>query len=456
MLADVGDLGVGVGLRRELVAELLLPDSGFDFVEAITEDYLTADAEQRAILDRIAERYPVVLHGLSLNIGGVDALDEAYLRDVRDLAEAVGARWVSDHLCWTGVDGVRTHELLPLPLTSESLAHVIERVRVTQDVLGQPLVLENAAAYLGFEESTMSEPEFFTGLVEATGCRLLLDVNNVHVSASNVGFDPRGYVDALPSGAVVQIHLAGSQDLGAFLLDTHDDRVSEPVWDLYAQACRRFGPVSTSFEWDSGVPSLDVFREELRKAVAVRLQSGPRTAPRTLAESQRALQRRILDGRTQQSVPMGETGLRRLSHDEGVAVYGNTYRAQHLDCLRSAHPALGELLGVDFDSLALGYLASPDGRAGDPDEFVNRFAGWVDDAFRDRPGAAVVRDVLALESAIARLRDGAERLICLSSPSGVRDVAIRAGVVSTWTGRPAREVTLVRRGPEVHAEFGVA
>ncbi|GIE91288.1 hypothetical protein Are01nite_77680 [Actinoplanes regularis] len=471
-LGDGDDLGFGVGLRPELVDELLAPDSGFDFLEAITEDYLTPDEQRRDVLDRLAERYPIVLHGLSLSIGGVDPLDLAYLRGLRELADGIGARWVSDHLCWTGVDGVRTHELLPLPRTRESLAHVTSRVLAAQDVLGRPLVLENAAAYLGFDESTMPEPEFLGLLVEATGCRLLLDVNNVHVSASNLGFDPTAYLDALPAGAVVQIHLAGSRDMGAFLLDTHDDRVSAPVWELYEHACRRLGPVSTSFEWDSGVPSLALLREELRTAAELRARVGPRpprppspaVAPpiragadaRRLADRQRALQLAILDGTAQQAVPGGETVLRPLSHGEGIAVYGSAYRARHLDLLRTAYPVLGELIGDDLDDLALDYLASAAGRGGDLDEFVSGFAGWVTGAFRDRPGAAAVRDVLTLETALAELggrSSGEARFTCLGAPGHLRSLAIRAGVLSGWTGEPGAEVALVRRDSRVSATF---
>ncbi|WP_460850015.1 MNIO family bufferin maturase, partial [Phytohabitans suffuscus] len=267
------DLGFGIGVRPAMFARLLADSSGFDFFEAVTEDFLGAGGERGDLLRELAARSPVVLHGLSMSIGGSDPLDVGYLSQLRDLADGVGARWVSDHLCWTGVDGVRTHELLPLPLTESSLAHVGSRVLAAQDVLGRSLVLENVSAYLGFDGSTMPEPEFLGRLVERTGCRLLLDVNNVHVSARNLGFDPMGYLAALPAGAVAQIHLAGSRDMGGYLLDSHDDRVSQPVWDLYREACRRAGPVSTSLEWDTRLPEIEVLREELAKAAAIRARA---------------------------------------------------------------------------------------------------------------------------------------------------------------------------------------
>jgi uncharacterized protein len=467
------DLGFGIGVRPELVADLMAPDSGFDFLEAITEDFLGVDAERRRVLDDLAERYPIVLHGLSLSIGGVDPLDMDYLAGLRNLADGIGACWVSDHLCWTGVDGVQTQELLPVLRTEESLAHVIARVLAAQEALGRPVVLENAAAYLGFDESTMPEPEFLGRLVEATGCGLLLDVNNVHVSASNIGFDPMRYVDALPASAVAQIHLAGSRDMGTFLLDTHDECVSAPVWEIYRHSCRRFGPVSTSLEWDTGLPSTAVLREELGRAAELRARAGVRSqrpppvhaAPSVrppyaegLARSQRAFQAAVLDGVEQQAMPLddGEAGLRRLSPAEGIAVYGSAYRARHVDILRSAHPVLGEMIGADLEDLALDYLASGAGRSEGLDQFVRLFAAWVADALRDRLGAGIVRDVLALETAIADLRrqGGGERRIELSSEPGyLRSLTIRAGLGLDWSGEPSGEIAIAHRDSVLYATF---
>ena len=427
------DLGFGIGVRPALLAELLQPGSGFDFLEIISEDFL--GSERRRVLDELSARYPIVMHGLSMSIAGSDALDLGYLRALRELADSVGARWVSDHLCWTGAGGAQTHELLPVPLTEPSLKHVSSRVSAAQDVLGRSLVLENPSAYLAFDESTMPEPEFFGRLIEQTGCRLLLDVNNVYVSGSNLGFDPAGYIDALPAGAVAQIHLAGSRNMGSYLIDSHDERVSQPVWDLYAHACRRFGPVSTSLEWDTRLPEPEVLREELGKAAMLRSQS--------------VLLAAILDGASQTGLPVqheGEPRLRPLSRAEGISIYGAAYRARHVDSVRSAFPILGELIGSELDDLALGYLAARTGRS---------FGEWVSDAFSSHPWAGVVRDVVALETTLKDLRDrhGEQRILKLSEPSYLHSLAIRAGVALRWSGSASENVTISSIGDELHAAF---
>lgn len=207
---------------------------------------------------------------MSLSIGSVAPLDHDYLRELRDLAHRVRPVWVSDHLCWTGVAGINTHDLLPLPLTEACLAHVAERVRAVQDVLGRPLILENPSTYLEFAASQMPEWEFVARLAEMTGCGLLLDVNNVYVSSVNHGFDPEAYIDAIPAERVVQIHLAGHTDRGTHLIDTHDHPVAAPVWRLYARAQARIGGAATLLEWDAHIPDYPDLLAELAKAKAAR------------------------------------------------------------------------------------------------------------------------------------------------------------------------------------------
>jgi uncharacterized protein (UPF0276 family) len=251
-------LGFGVGLRAPhhgWVLDQLDGGLGVDWLEVISENYLDSGGFPRHVLDRVAERYPVVLHGVSMSIGSVDPLDFDYLAKLRRLADAVGAAWVSDHICWTGVAGVNTHDLLPVPFTEEALAHMAERVRMVQDVLERPLVLENPSSYVGFTASTMPEEEFVARLVTEADCALLLDVNNLYVSAVNHGTDPHAYLAALPLDRVVQIHLAGHTDAGTHLVDTHDGPVAPLVWDLYAAVLARTGPVSTLLEWDDRLPS---------------------------------------------------------------------------------------------------------------------------------------------------------------------------------------------------------
>jgi uncharacterized protein (UPF0276 family) len=266
----LADLGVGIGLRTAHFGEILAGAPAADWFEVLSENFMDTGGRPLHVLDRVAERYPVALHGVSLSIGSTDPLDRAYLRRLKALAERTRARWVSDHLCWTGVLGRNTHDLLPLPYDEATLRHVSGRVEQAQDVLERPLVLENPSTYLTFARSTMTEWEFLGRLCDESGCGLLLDVNNVYVSAFNHGFDARQYVDAVPADRVVQVHLAGHTSHGTHILDTHDGPAIDAVWDLYARLCARTGPVSTLFEWDASIPPLDVVRAEAEKARPLR------------------------------------------------------------------------------------------------------------------------------------------------------------------------------------------
>lgn len=259
-------LGYGIGLRTVHFGEILDRRPGIDFFEAITENFLETGGRPRHVLDQIAARTPVVLHGVSLNIGSSDPLDFGYLRKVKDLARRVNAPWVTDHLCWTGVAGRNVHDLLPLPLNEESLAHVTARLRTVQDFLERRIHIENPSTYLEFETSTMGEAEFLSRLAASADCGLLLDVNNVFVSAFNHGWDAEAYIDAVPADRVVQVHLAGHTDRGTHLLDTHSDHVAERVWDLYHRLVARVGTVTTLVEWDEDIPALDVVHAEALKA----------------------------------------------------------------------------------------------------------------------------------------------------------------------------------------------
>jgi len=266
----LADLGIGIGLRTTHFGEILAGAPAVDWFEVLSENFMDTGGRPLHVLDRVAERYPVALHGVSLSIGSTDPLDRTYLRKLKALAERARARWVSDHLCWTGVLGRNTHDLLPLPYDEATLRHVSRRVKQVQDVLERPLVLENPSTYLAFARSTMTEWEFLGRLGDDSGCGLLLDVNNVYVSAFNHGFDPRQYVDAVPADRVVQVHLAGHTNHGTHILDTHDGPAVDAVWGLYARLCARTGPVSTLFEWDASVPPLEVVRAEAEKARPLR------------------------------------------------------------------------------------------------------------------------------------------------------------------------------------------
>jgi uncharacterized protein len=267
---DLPDLGIGVGLRTTHFPTILRRGPDVDWFEAITENFLDTGGRPLRVLDLVAERYPVVLHGVSLSIGGTDRLDRAYLAKVRVLADRVRAVWVSDHVCFTGVAGRNTHDLLPIPYDEATLRHVIRRIREASDLLGRPLVLENPSSYMAYSSSSMPEWEFLARMAEGADCGLLLDVNNVYVSAFNHGFDAEAYLDAVPADRVVQVHLAGHTHKGDFILDTHSDHVVGEVWRLYARLLERTGPVSTLLEWDEEIPPFAVVRAEAMKALAFR------------------------------------------------------------------------------------------------------------------------------------------------------------------------------------------
>jgi hypothetical protein len=259
-------LGFGIGLRACYYDDLLADTSGVDWVEALTENYLIDGGPPLDYLDRIRDRYPVALHGVSLSIGSVDPPNKAYLDKLKTLAHRVQPAWISDHLCWTGVDGINTHDLLPLPFTDEALTHVAQKIESVQESLGQRLVIENVSSYVQFPDSRMPEWEFLGELSRKTGCRLLLDINNVHVNSINHGFDAYQYLNSLPVHAIQQFHIAGHTVNDDVLIDTHDQAVSPSVWDLYVHAVGRFGPVSTLLERDDHLPPFRELLSELDEA----------------------------------------------------------------------------------------------------------------------------------------------------------------------------------------------
>lgn len=263
------DLGLGVGLRSQHYDYVLQNDAGVDWFEIITENYLDNFGLGRHVLEHIRKQKPVVMHGVSLSVGSTDPLDRRYLKKVTELADFLQPAWISDHLCWTGVAHTNTHDLLPLPLTEECLHHVSQRVLQVQDTLKRPLILENPSTYLEFSHSVIPEWEFLTELCRQTGCGLLLDVNNVFVSATNHGFDAETYIRNVPADRIVQIHLAGPTDCGFYLVDTHDNPVPAPVWKLYQLAHERTGGVSTLLEWDADIPAFPELVRELQLAKEV-------------------------------------------------------------------------------------------------------------------------------------------------------------------------------------------
>lgn len=259
-------LGFGLGLRVHHYETILASNPDVDWFEVLSENYLVPGGKPRHYLDRIRERYPIVMHGVSLSVGGSDPLNRDYLKQLRALADEIQPRWISDHLCWTGTDGINLHDLLPLPYTEEALRHVVRRVGEVQEALGRRLLLENVSSYLAYTHSEMSEWEFLREVAQQADCLILLDINNVYVSGHNHGFDPAEYIDAIPVNRVQQFHLAGHRHQGEYIVDTHDEPVIDPVWALYAHALRRFGPVSTMIERDDNIPPLAELVAELDQA----------------------------------------------------------------------------------------------------------------------------------------------------------------------------------------------
>lgn len=259
-------LGFGVGLRHSHFPHILREEPPVDWFEIISENFMDSQGKARYVLDQLAERYPIVMHGVSLSIGSTDPLNWDYLARLKQLADSLPAVWVSDHLCWTGVATRNSHDLLPLPLTEEVLSHVVQRIRAVQEFLERPLVLENPSSYVTFTSSTLSEWEFLTRMTEQTGCGLLLDVNNVYVSCFNHDLDPWEYIRRVPSERIVQFHLAGHTNLGTHCIDTHDGRVIDDVWRLYREIYGRTAGVSTLLEWDANIPPFEEVHAEVLKA----------------------------------------------------------------------------------------------------------------------------------------------------------------------------------------------
>lgn len=256
------NLGIGVGLRTTHYAHILEHEPNVAWFEILSENYMQTAGRPRSVLERIAARYPIAMHGVSLSIGSTDSLDIDYLRELRTLRDAIGARWVTDHLCWTGVAGKNTHDLMPMPYSDEAVRHVAQRVREVQDFLGAPIALENPSTYVEFAGGTMSEWDFLAAVAIEADSAILLDVNNIFVNAFNHGFDVRDYLNAVPFDRVIQLHVAGHTRHATHIVDTHIGPVERDVWDLLGEAWRRAGGTSVLLEWDAEIPPFDEVHAE--------------------------------------------------------------------------------------------------------------------------------------------------------------------------------------------------
>lgn len=259
-------LGYGLGLRPDHYEAILKQPPPLDWFEILTENYLVDGGKPLHYLDRIREKYPIVMHGVSLSIGSTDQLDFDYLKKVKALAQYIKPEWISDHLCWTGVNHLNMHDLLPLPYTEQVIDHVATRIKQVQDFLERRILIENVSSYLTFEHSEITEWEFLTEICNRADCLILLDINNIYVSSVNHEFNPLDYIHGVPKQRVYQIHLAGHSNHGTYIIDTHDAPVIPEVWDLYAKTIQHMGSISTMIERDANIPELPELLEEVSKA----------------------------------------------------------------------------------------------------------------------------------------------------------------------------------------------
>jgi uncharacterized protein (UPF0276 family) len=258
--------GFGLGLRTDHYRSFVDDKPDVDWLEVISENYMVPGGKPLHFLDRIRCDYQMAMHGVSLSIGSSDPFDPAYLKGLKSLINRVQPAWVSDHLCWTGTDGLNLHDLLPMPYTKAALDHLVSRIQYVQDYLQQSILMENVSSYVAYRDDEMTEWDFLAEVATRSGCQLLLDVNNVYVSSVNHGFDPHLFVDGIPAEHVRQIHLAGHEDHGSYIIDTHDHPVCDKVWDLYAYTIRRMGLVPTMIERDDNIPPLAELLAELDTA----------------------------------------------------------------------------------------------------------------------------------------------------------------------------------------------
>lgn len=258
--------GAGLGLRTVHYQTILDQRPDIPWFEALTDNYMNAGGLPLHYLSRIREHYPLTFHGVGLSLGSTDPLDTAYIQGLKTLIERFNPVHVSDHLCWTAAHGLHGNELFPMPYTETAQRHIADRIDAVQNALGQRILVENVSSYLSFRESKMTEVEFFAGVAERADCYILCDINNIHVSAHNHDFDPVTYLDRLPADRIRELHLAGYEDQGEYLLDTHGAAVHEPVWELYERALARFGVIPTLIEWDNNIPSLERLLQEQRQA----------------------------------------------------------------------------------------------------------------------------------------------------------------------------------------------
>ncbi len=259
-------LGFGVGLRTDHYQHVVDNRPDVDWLEVISENFMVAGGKPKYFLHAVRENYPIVMHGVSMSIAGTDPLNMDYLKKLKMLSSEIQPEWVSDHLCWTGAEGLNSHDLLPVPYNNEVITHIVDRIQQVQEILGRALVLENVSSYLTYNQSDMEEWDFINTIAEHSGCKILLDINNIYVSSRNHGFSAQTFLHAIKPEHIQQFHLAGHSDYGDYMIDTHDHDVPPAVWDLYADAVKKFGLISTLIERDDNIPPFEDLHAEMKHA----------------------------------------------------------------------------------------------------------------------------------------------------------------------------------------------
>ena len=413
--------GFGLGLRTQHYADFLARQQPLDWLEIITDNYLIDGGKPLAMLDTIRRDYPMAMHGVAMSIGAAQGVDVPYLQRVKALADRIEPLWVSDHLCWTGPGPEQLHDLYPLPYTDESARHVIAQVRRAQDVLGRRLVLENVSSYIRYRHDSASEWQFLAHIAQEADCLLLVDVNNIYVSSVNHGFDPLTYLHALPAHRVQQIHLAGHSDNGDHIIDTHDHPVAQPVWDLYAQACQRFGAVAAMIERDDHIPPLADLLDEM--AVARRIAAEhvapceavepctlggiahaptPTPEPLALAAVQRHFADQVLTPTLPPEAPTDSITGR-------LHVYHHAYRARLAEVLADTYAKTCLYMGCDtFDAHARDYAVAHPPRT----RSLNRYGEGLVQALRSAyPDNPELHELAQLDWDLRTRFDGADVLV---------------------------------------------
>ena len=411
------NLGFGLGLRVKHYPHIFEHWPEVDWFEIISENFMETEGLPKQNLARIAERYPVAMHGIAMSIGTVDPIDSDYLKKLKALADFVKPAWISDHLCWTGIAHKNSHDLLPVPYTEEALKHIVGRIKQVQDFLERPLVLENPSTYLEFKTSHIPEAEFIAEMAKQSGCHLLLDVNNVYVSSYNHRLDAKAYIDALPLDRVVQIHLSGHTNKGTHIIDTHDDHVVDEVWALYKYVVHKAGRTpNTMVEWDDNIPEWDVLYAELGKAKTAAKDAKNYAPLPDLAKEQTRYVANIItplaeaETRMQDAILLGadskpEDWIRskaEFAPADQLGVYVNAYRYRLYDVVAEDYPALKYYMGDDaFEKLLDEFVNTVQSEHFNIGRYAARFPEFIkEDAF--------AKELVQLENAISQLLDPAE------------------------------------------------